>query len=104
MLLEFKVLNYRSIGEEQTISLIPAPKQKDHEQNVILKGKYNALNAISLYGANASGKSNILNAMSLLDKIIHVSARTSSTTKLPFDPFLLREGWQNKPTTRVWLI
>ncbi len=99
MLLEFKVLNYRSIGEEQTISLIPAPKQKDHEQNVILKGKYNALNAISLYGANASGKSNILNAMSLLDKIIHVSARTSSTTKLPFDPFLLREGWQNKPTT-----
>lgn len=99
MLLEFKVSNYRSIGEEQTISLIPAPGQKDHEQNIIFKGRYNALNAISLYGANASGKSNILNAMSLLDKIIHISARTSSTTKLPFDPFLLREGWSNKPTT-----
>jgi len=99
MLLEFKVSNYRSIGEEQTISLIPAPKQKDHEQNIILNNKYNAVNAIALYGANASGKSNILNAMSLLDKIIHISARTSSTSKLPYDPFLLREGWENKPTT-----
>ncbi len=98
MLLEFKVSNYRSIGEEQTISLIPAPKQKDYEQNIIHKDKYSALNAIALYGANASGKSNILKAMSLLDKIIHISARTSSTTKLPFDPFLLREGWENKPT------
>ena len=67
MLLEFKVSNYRSIGEEQTISLIPAPKQKDHEQNIILKNKYSALNAIVLYGANASGKSNILDAMNLMN-------------------------------------
>jgi len=99
MLLQFKVSNYRSIGEEQTISLIPAPKQKDHEQNIISQDKYNALNAIALYGANASGKSNILNAMSLLDKIVHISARTSSTAKLPYDPFLLREDWKTKPTT-----
>ena len=99
MLLEFKVSNYRSIGEEQTISLIPASKQKDHEQNITLKNKYSALNAIALYGANASGKSNILNAMSLLDKIIYISARTSSTTKLPYDPFLLREDKDNKPTS-----
>ena len=99
MLLEFKVSNYRSIGEEQTISLIPALKHKDHEQNIILKNKYNALNAVALYGANASGKSNILSAMSLLNKIIHLSARSSSTSKLPYDPFLLREGWEKKPTS-----
>ncbi len=99
MLLEFKVSNYRSIGEEQIISLIPAPKQKDYEQNIIHKDKYSALNAIALYGANASGKSNILKAMSLLDKIIQISAKTSSTTKLPYDPFLLREDWKNKPTS-----
>jgi len=98
MLLEFKVSNYRSIGEEQTISLIPAPKQKDHEQNIIYKNKYSALNVIALYGANASGKSNVLHAMSLLKMIVYLSARTSSTSKLPYDPFLLREGWENKPT------
>ncbi|MFN8352839.1 MAG: ATP-binding protein [Spirosomataceae bacterium] len=98
MLLEFKVSNYRSIGNEQTMSLIPAPKQKDHLQNIIAKGRYQALNAISLYGPNGGGKSNILKAMSLLDRLVHISARTSSTTRLPYDPFLLREGWEDKPT------
>ncbi len=98
MLLEFKVSNYRSIGEEQTISLIPAPKQKDHLSNIITKGRYQALNAISLYGPNGGGKTNILKAMSLLDRLVHTSARTSSTTRLPYDPFLLREGWEEKPT------
>lgn len=98
MLLEFKVSNYRSIGEEQTMSLIPAPKQKDHLQNIIAKGRYQALNVISLYGPNGGGKSNILKAMSLLDRLVHISARTSSTAQLPYDPFLLREGWEDKPT------
>lgn len=99
MLLEFKVSNYRSIGEEQTISLMPAPKQKDHLQNIITKGKHLALNAVSLYGPNGGGKSNVLKSMSLLDRLVNVSARISSTTRLPYDPFLLREGWSDKPTT-----
>ena len=59
MLIEFKVANYRSIGEEQILSLVPAPKQKDYLENIISKGKYNALNALAIYGANGSGKSNL---------------------------------------------
>jgi AAA15 family ATPase/GTPase len=98
MLLEFKVSNYRSIGEEEILSLIPASMQKEHPENIISKGGYKVLNAIGLYGNNASGKSNLLRSMSLFDKILHLSARTPSTTKLPYDPFLLREGWENKPT------
>ncbi len=98
MLIEFKVANYRSIGEEQILSLIPANKQKEHSENIISVGKYNALNAISIYGANGSGKSNLLLAMGSLNALLHLSARSSSTTKLPFDPFLLREGWELKPT------
>lgn len=30
--------------------------------------------------------------------LVHISARMSSTAKLPYDPFLLREGWEDKPT------
>ncbi len=96
MLLEFKVSNYRSIGEEQILSLIPSKKKG--EDNIIVSKKYMALNAIAIYGSNASGKSNLLLSMSLLDKIVNLSARSSSTTKLPYDPFLLRKGWANKPT------
>lgn len=98
MLIEFKVSNYRSIGEEQILSLIPDNKKGDPFDNVISKGKYKALNAIAIYGSNASGKSNLLLSMSLLDKLVHLSARSSSTATLPYDPFLLREGWNNKPT------
>lgn len=98
MLVEFKVSNYRSIGEEQILSLIPTNKIGDSIDNVINKGKYKALNALAIYGSNASGKSNILLSMSLLDRLIHTSARSTSTSTLPYDPFLLREGWDKKPT------
>ncbi|HVU95287.1 MAG TPA: ATP-binding protein [Puia sp.] len=98
MLLEFRVANYRSIGEEQVLSFVPAPKQREYPENILSAAKYNLLNAIGIYGNNASGKSNLLLSISLLDKLVHLSARTSSTTPLPFDPFLLREGWTEKPT------
>ena len=98
MLIEFRVANYISIGEEQVLSLVPAPKQKEHYENIIQRGKHQALNAVAIYGANASGKSNLLKAMGILGKLINFSARFSSTTKLPYDPFLLREDWINKPT------
>ncbi|HEY0297914.1 MAG TPA: AAA family ATPase [Arachidicoccus sp.] len=98
MLIEFRVANYRSIGEEQILSLIPASKQKEYLDNIISKGKHDAINALAIYGANGSGKSNLLRAMGVLDTLIHFSARSTSTTKLPFDPFLLREGWETKPT------
>lgn len=98
MLLEYKVSNYRSIGDEQILSMIPASKQKEHLENIIDAGSYSALNAVAFYGANAGGKSNLLMSMSLMSKIIHISAKTSSTTRLPYDPFLLRNGFDRKPT------
>lgn len=98
MLIEFKVSNHRSICEEQVISLVPAPKQKDFPENIINYENYNILNALALYGANSSGKSNILKSFELLDKLLYLSARSSSTTKLPYDPFLLIEEYSNLPT------
>jgi AAA15 family ATPase/GTPase len=98
MLIEFRVANYRSIGEEQIISFIPAVKQKDYLNNILTQGKHKALNAIALYGANASGKSNLLKAIQLLDTLLNHSARYNSTTPLPYSPFLLREGYAQKPT------
>lgn len=98
MLLEFSVTNYRSIGVKQTLSMLPAPKQKDYVGNILTSAGYTALNAAALYGANASGKSNFLRAMNLMDFIIHTSSRLPSTAKLPYDPFLLREGYESMPT------
>lgn len=98
MLVEISISNYRSIGDKQTLSLTPAPKQKEYPINIITEGAYDALNAIAIYGSNASGKSNLLRCISVMNEIVHISSRTSSTTKLPFDPFALKEGYVDKPT------
>lgn len=99
MLIEFKVSNFRSIGEEQVLSLIPASSQKEYQDNIITDGKIEALNAIAVYGANGSGKSNLLRAIKHFESIVRKSSSTSSTSKLNYDPFLLREGWAVKPTS-----
>ncbi|KHD05598.1 hypothetical protein PN36_07010 [Candidatus Thiomargarita nelsonii] len=79
------------------LSLVPS-KQQEYLNNIIEKGTYKALNAIGIYGNNASGKSNVLNAIELLEKLLYLSARSNSTTKLPYQPFLLRKGYELKPT------
>ena len=98
MLVEFSVTNYRSIGEKQTLSLTPAPKQKEYPENIFSENQFSTLNVIAIYGSNASGKSNLLRCISVMDEIVHISSRTSSTTKLPHDPFALKEGYADKPT------
>lgn len=97
MLIEFLVSNYRSIGDEQILSFIPSGQQ-EYLNNILEQGTYKALNALGIYGNNASGKSNVLNAIELLDKLLYLSAHSNSTTQLPYQPFLLREGYELKPT------
>lgn len=99
MLLEFRVTNFRSIGEEQVLSLVPTNGQREYSENIISNGKYSSLNAIAIYGANGGGKSNLLRGIDTMRKIILRSAQTSSTTKLPYDPFLLRDGFDCMDTS-----
>lgn len=73
MLLNFKLENFRSFKNETIFSMIPSSK-KMHSEFVIKKQLENniikALPAAVIYGANASGKSNVILAMYLLKKIV----------------------------------
>lgn len=75
MLLEFKVKNYKSFKDEGVLSLIPAPKQKDLEYSVLSQKignrVYKALATSVIYGANASGKTNIIGAIESFVNIIN---------------------------------
>ncbi|MFA6934984.1 MAG: ATP-binding protein [Sphaerochaetaceae bacterium] len=62
MLLQFKVENYKSIKEEAVLSL-EASADKEHLENTIKEGKANVLKSIAIFGANASGKSNLFLAL-----------------------------------------
>ncbi len=98
MLIEFRVANFRSIGEEQILSLIPASNQKEYHDNIFEEGKNSALNVISIYGANSSGKSNLLFALYVMRLMILASPKYSSTEGLPWLPFLLKEGLSDSDT------
>lgn len=62
MLLQFNVENFKSIKNEVVLSL-EASADHDHPNNVTLIEKNHVLNGALIFGANASGKSNIFLAM-----------------------------------------
>ncbi len=98
MLIEFSATNFRSIGERQVLSLVPDPKETDYAENKLFIGRSTALNAIAIYGANGSGKSNLIKAIKTLDDLVSHSGKFNSTDNLPYQPFLLREGFDKRPT------
>lgn len=87
MLIEFKVANFRSIREEQTLSLVASNYEKGCDECLIapdLPGLAGVklLKGAAIYGANASGKSNILKALQFVANFV-----ANSLTKLkPGDP------------------
>lgn len=74
MLLEFKTENYKSFYEELVFSLAPAPKQKGLDYSILKKqiGRktYKGLCSAVIYGANASGKTNLIGAMETFKTIV----------------------------------
>lgn len=73
MILEFKVANFRSIKEEQTLSLL-AGKDETHPDNLIEANGLKLVKAAAIYGANASGKSNLIKAMQCMQSLVANSA------------------------------
>ncbi len=79
MLIEFKVANFRSIREMQSLSLVADNIDKDMTSALLdrplpgLSGlKY--LKGAAIYGANASGKSNLIEAINFLAEFVKKSA------------------------------
>ncbi len=103
MLLEFSVTNFRSIKEKQTLSLLKT-KKNELEGNwttiTLSTGKtLDVLNSAVIYGANASGKSNILLALQVMQDIIQDSAGYLQNQSIQnIQRFLLSKGTHNQPT------
>ena len=66
MLIDFSVENYRSIADKQTLSMVASKHRSDAEGQAAVQCagfKHELLTSAVIYGANASGKSNILRAL-----------------------------------------
>ena len=69
MLSEFKVGNFLSFDEEQSFSM-EAGKVRSKIDRVYLEGNFKLLKFMAIYGANASGKSNLVSAFDFAQTVI----------------------------------
>lgn len=77
MLLEFRVRNFRSIRDEQALTLIASGDKElaaTHLAPTGLKAAPHALRSVVVYGPNASGKSSLLRALDYMRGVVAESA------------------------------
>lgn len=97
MILEFSVKNFLSFKEKVTFSMI-ANSNKELNDNYIEIGGNKVLKSAAVYGANASGKSNLFKILTLVVLMLRSSNSVDINAKLPLIPFKLDKGSVNKPS------
>ena len=99
MLLNFAVTNYRSIKERQVFSMMAVDGLPHEESLIHSKDGISILPVALLFGANASGKSNILRAFGMMRQMVLDSVRLNPDDTLDeYEPFLLDEESRNNST------
>ena len=98
MLLEFSVGNYLSFREKKTLNLVASSISDHKETNIVTSERHTLLKGAIIYGANASGKSNFIRAMSTMKRIVMLSFGQSSTKSLDVTPFLLNTETEKSPS------
>lgn len=89
-LLRFTIENFRSFAERKSIVLSNASLDESSSSLPFLK-------VCALYGANSSGKSNLINALARMRYIILNSVKVNDGEDLEYEPFLLSDK-KNEPT------
>lgn len=102
MVLEIRLSNFFSIKEEIVLDFraanINSTKAKLLSNNVFSIGKNKLLKSVAIYGANASGKSNIIKAIRFCNAMVFESHRHNEATIFNFQPFKFG-GYNRKPST-----
>lgn len=98
MIVEFSVKNFRSINEIQTLSFVATGLKSSSEysyidtNNINTYGDTKLFNTIGIYGANASGKSNIIKALDYFISVIKSQPTSVSNLQHLCQPFLFQDN------------
>jgi AAA15 family ATPase/GTPase len=105
MLLSFSVANFKSFREEQVLDLTASalhPAFSWLENAAVPVGKEeSALRVKAIYGANASGKSNLIEALYTMVGIALVSSTSKNLTTSSVIPYGFDESFSKKPSRFV---
>ncbi len=89
MIINFSIKNFRSIKDKVTLSFEPAEREDLDEYYVVEPKKgIKILKAGLLFGPNASGKTNILNALNFFIQLV-ISPLDLKNKEFDFSPFML---------------
>ena len=84
MLIRFCFKNFKSFKNENILDM-EATSLKEHEYNVVKTDQVNLLKVAAIYGANASGKTNVLQAFDYMKKRILVSDDSKKNSPIDED-------------------
>ncbi|NJO82343.1 MAG: AAA family ATPase [Blastochloris sp.] len=104
MLIEFSVGNYRSFNERVTLSMEAAdiasqPASLDEQNVFAATDDLRLLTSAAIYGANASGKSNLIAALRMMRSLILSSSRETQVGEpIAAEPFLLSTETEDQPS------
>ena len=103
MIVQFTIGNYKSFKTEATLSFLGSNTTKEHEEENTFKwNDYKFLKSNAIYGANASGKSNLINALAVMKRIVITSFQNALADKnktTTVAPFKLNSQTINEPST-----
>ena len=102
MVLELRLGNILSLRDEMTLDLqaakIQTEKGRALNSNLFTVNGEQMLKSVALFGANASGKSNVIKAIRCCIEMIRSSHNYNEDTFFDLVPFKF-DGWNNKPST-----
>jgi AAA15 family ATPase/GTPase len=100
MIIDFSISNFRSFKDDHMLSMHVEGLRTRHPSNYTLieDDRIAVLRSAAVLGANASGKSNILTALSALRWIILSSAQLKDGEPIPpYEPFRLSPDSEKRP-------
>lgn len=104
MLIQFSVENFLSFRDEAVLSMLASKRRsvdKSLDQNATFETPFDLklLKSAVIYGANASGKSNIFKALRFMkNMVINSSKESQAEEEIEVSPFLLNPRTVNKPS------
>ena len=98
MLIQFRAENFLSIKGSVVLSLL-ASKDKEHPKHLIVNGSKRYLKSAVIYGANASGKSNVLHAFCFMVNYVLTSHNQQLHKSIERSPFKFDRETSSRPSS-----
>lgn len=97
MLVQFTVGNFLSFNQKRMLNL-EAKGISELKTNISTFRAQKILRSAVIYGANSSGKSNLIKALERMREVVLASVRLNDTDELDYSPYLLSTETENQPT------